>query len=101
MAEMMGSVYILGNKSMPGWVKVGRTQGLASQHARRMTRKTGVSEPFEVAYKVPMSVCAYERTYSRACWMFGCKYPGILQEKRSPPDFDSINNGFATASTSA
>ena len=52
MAKMMGSVYILVNKSMPGWVKVGRTQGLASQHARRMTRKTGVSEPFEVAYEV-------------------------------------------------
>ena len=52
MAEMMGSVYILVNKSMPGWIKVGHTQGLASQHARRMTRKTGVSEPFEVAYEV-------------------------------------------------
>ena len=52
MAKMMGSVYILVNKSMPGWIKVGRTQGLASQHARRMTRKTGVSEPFEVAYEV-------------------------------------------------
>ena len=52
MAAMMGSVYILVNKSMPGWIKVGRTQGFASQHARRMTRKTGVSEPFEVAYEV-------------------------------------------------
>ena len=52
MAEMRGSVYILVNKSIPGWIKVGRTQGLASQHARRMTRKTGVSEPFEVAYEV-------------------------------------------------
>ena len=49
---MMGSVYILVNKSIPGWIKVGRTQRLASQHARRMTRKTGVSEPFEVAYEV-------------------------------------------------
>ena len=52
MSEMMNSVYILFNKSLPGWIKVGRTQGLASQHARRMTRKTGVSEPFEVAYEV-------------------------------------------------
>ena len=52
MAEMMGSVYILVNKNIPGWIKVGRTQGIASQHARRMTRKTGVSEPFEVVYEV-------------------------------------------------
>ena len=47
-SAIIGAVYILVNKSMPGWIKVGRTQGLASQHARWMTRKTGVSEPFEV-----------------------------------------------------
>ena len=40
-------------------------------------------------------------TYNSVCSVLGCKYPGILQEKRSPPDFDIVNNGFATESTSA
>ena len=37
---------------MPGLIKVGRTRGLASKVARRLTRETSVSEPFQVAYEV-------------------------------------------------
>ena len=49
---MMGSVYILENQKMPGLIKVDRTCGLASKVARRLTRETGVSKPFQVAYEV-------------------------------------------------
>lgn len=53
MDQAIGSVYILCNEIMPGWIKVGRTQhGLANQHAHRMTRRTRLSTPFEVVYEV-------------------------------------------------
>ena len=52
MDARIGSVYILSNDSMPSRIKIGRTQGLASQHAHRMTLRTGISTPFEVAYDV-------------------------------------------------
>ena len=52
MDARIGWVYILSNESMPSRIKVGRTQGLASQHAHRMTLRTGLSTPFQVAYEV-------------------------------------------------
>ena len=52
MDARIGSVYILSNESLPNRIKIGRTQGMASQHAHRMTLRTGFSTPFEVAYDV-------------------------------------------------
>ena len=49
---MMGSVYILVNKDMPGLIKIGYTSGLASKRAKQLSRPTGVPSPFEVAYEV-------------------------------------------------
>ena len=52
MDARIGSVYILSNDSIPNRIKIGRTQGLASQHAHKMTLRTGLSTPFQVAYEV-------------------------------------------------
>lgn len=52
MDTRIGSVYILSNNSIPNRIKIGRTQGLASQHVHTMTLRTGLSTPFEVAYEV-------------------------------------------------
>lgn len=45
---MPGWVYVLGNSSMPGMVKIGRTRGNPEDRARALSAATGVPTPFKV-----------------------------------------------------
>jgi hypothetical protein len=53
----VGSIYILANGAMPGYVKVGRTTGSPSERAREISRATGVAFPFIVVYSVEVIDC--------------------------------------------
>lgn len=46
-----GSVYVLTNPSMPGQVKVGATERTAEHRRQELSRATGVSVAFEIAYE--------------------------------------------------
>lgn len=45
---MHGFVYIMGNRSMPGIFKIGRTEGSPHLRAEQLSSSTGVAKPFEV-----------------------------------------------------
>ena len=48
----MGYVYILVNTSMPGLIKIGKTQRDCHKRAREISDATGVPTPFTVVYKL-------------------------------------------------
>jgi hypothetical protein len=45
---MKGWIYILGNKSIPGLLKIGMTSRAPEERARELSASTGVAEPFDV-----------------------------------------------------
>lgn len=52
-----GFVYILVNASMPGLVKIGRTQGHPDERAGELSRPTGVPSPHIHAFSAEVSDC--------------------------------------------
>lgn len=50
-----GYVYVLVNSTMPGLIKIGRTNRDPSQRALELSRVTGVATPFVVAYEKQVS----------------------------------------------
>ena len=51
----MEKIYILINASMPGQVKIGRTNRSADDRARELSASTGIPTPFIVAYEMEVS----------------------------------------------
>lgn len=61
-----GFVYLLANPSMPGLVKVGRTQRGAHHRVKELSSATGVPLPFQVIFELAVSDCeAVERITHR------------------------------------
>lgn len=58
-----GFLYILANPSMPGLVKVGRTNRKPSERAQELSGSTGVPTPFLVVYEVLVSDCNEAEKY--------------------------------------
>ncbi|WP_167829380.1 GIY-YIG nuclease family protein [Nocardia vulneris] len=54
-AGRRGVVYVLMNKAMPGYVKIGRTINTSDERARQLSGATGVPEDFEVVFDVIVS----------------------------------------------
>jgi hypothetical protein len=52
-----GYLYLLTNSSMPGLVKIGRTQRTTRQRARELSAPTGVPQPFEIILELAVSNC--------------------------------------------
>ena len=58
-----GWVYIMINPSMPGLVKVGKTQRDPEERARELSSATGVPTPFIVAYQARFADCTQAEAY--------------------------------------
>lgn len=52
-----GYVYILINPSMPGLLKIGKTNRLPEDRAKELSASTGVATPFIVVYKIQVNNC--------------------------------------------
>jgi hypothetical protein len=50
-----GYVYVLVNESMPGLVKIGGTRKSTQERAKKLSDKTAVPTPFEIAHEVHVS----------------------------------------------
>src|ERR1700731_1343772 len=53
----IGYIYILFNPSIPGLVKIGKTERDPRERARELSQATGVATPFEVAYTAAFADC--------------------------------------------
>lgn len=58
-----GYIYVLVNSSMPGIVKVGKTERTPSQRVDELSGVTGVPTPFIVAYEEYFEDCSAAETY--------------------------------------
>lgn len=54
-ALQRGVIYVLTNRAMPGFVKVGLTTRTSDERARELSRATGVPEAFEVVFDIVVS----------------------------------------------
>ena len=66
--QPLGIVYILMNESMPGYVKIGRTDGELATRVRQLD-STGTPLPFEVFYAARVRDSVFvERQLHAAFW---------------------------------
>lgn len=56
-------VYILTNESMPGYIKIGMTQGTVEKRISELSRRTAVPLPFEVYYAAVVEDAAKEEKW--------------------------------------
>jgi len=54
---MVGSVYILLNSTMPGYLKIGMTTSTPEERARELSQATGVAVPYSVAFAEEVINC--------------------------------------------
>jgi len=54
-----GIVYVLTNRAMPGYVKIGYTQRNAHHRASELSKSTSVPSPFEVAFELKVDNAAW------------------------------------------
>jgi len=62
----IGYIYILFNPSIPGLVKIGKTERDPRERARELSQATGVATPFEVAYTAAFADCDVAERYMHA-----------------------------------
>jgi T5orf172 domain-containing protein len=59
-------IYILFNQSIPGLVKIGKTERDPDERAREFSQATGVATPFEVGYAAAFADCDVAERYLHA-----------------------------------
>lgn len=95
---MSGFVYLLGNGAMPGYYKIGRTQGCPYERARQLSSRTCVPEPFTLICSIEVEneareerflhefLADFRNSYDREFFRFGeCHMPWVFGVFRHYP----------------